>query len=118
MTLLLVALGAAVGAPVRYLTDRFARSRSGSALPWGTLAVNLAGSALLGLLVGLPAAPAWTALLGAGFCGTLTTYSTLSYEILELARAGTRARAAVYLTLSVLAGLGAAALGLLAGAAF
>jgi CrcB protein len=117
MTVLLVAMGAAVGAPLRYLTDRMVQSRYGSDFPWGTLTVNVAGSLLLGFLVGLPVGAAWTTLLGTGFCGALTTYSTFSYETLQLARAGTRVRAAVYVMLSILAGLGAAALGLLAGAA-
>ena len=117
MTVLLVALGAAVGAPLRYLTDRAVQARYGSAFPWGTLTVNVAGSLVLGFLVGLPVGPAWTALLGTGFCGALTTYSTFSYETLALARDGAGLRAAGYVTVSLLAGLGAAGLGLLIAAA-
>jgi CrcB protein len=113
MTVLLVALGAAIGAPLRYLTDRFVRSRSASAFPWGTLAVNMAGSLLLGLLAGLPAPGPVTALLGTGFCGALTTYSTFSWDTLTLVRAGARLSALAYVTVTVPAGLGAAALGLL-----
>jgi CrcB protein len=109
---LLVALGAAVGAPARYLTDRAVQRRLGTGFPWGTLTVNVAGSLLLGFLAGLPASPAWTALLGTGFCGALTTYSTFSWETLSLARAGARRRAAAYVLLSVTAGLAAAYLGL------
>ena len=118
MTLLLVAVGAAVGAPLRYLTDRAIQARYGSAFPWGTFAVNVAGSLLLGLLVGLPVAPWLASLLGTGFCGALTTYSTFSYEVLRLGRAGERSAAAAYAIGSVLAGIGAAWAGiLLAGAA-
>ena len=113
MTVLLVALGAAVGAPLRYLTDRTVQARLGTDFPWGTLAVNVAGSLLLGLLIGLPATPATTALLGTGFCGALTTYSTFSWETLTLARGGAGPRALAYVLLSVTAGLGAAAVGLL-----
>ncbi len=113
MTVLLVALGAAVGAPLRYLTDRAVRARFGGAFPWGTLAVNVAGSFLLGLLAGLPAGPAATALLGTGFSGALTTYSTFGWETLALLRDGARGRAAANALGSVLAGLGAAYAGLL-----
>ena len=117
MTVLLVVVGAAVGAPLRYLTDRAVQARHGSAFPWGTLTVNLAGSLMLGFLAGLPVGPNWTALLGTGFCGTLTTYSTFSYETLQLTREGARLRAAGYVVVSVLTGLGAAYLGLLTASA-
>jgi len=117
VTLLLVALGAAVGAPLRYLTDRAIQARHDSVFPWGTLTVNVAGSLLLGFLTGLPAAPAVAALLGTGFCGALTTYSTFSYETLRLARTGARFYAAANVVASVVAGLGAAALGFLAAQA-
>ncbi|HEX9999590.1 MAG TPA: fluoride efflux transporter CrcB [Actinoplanes sp.] len=113
MTALLVAVGAAVGAPLRYLVDRWMRGWLGEAFPWGTLTVNVAGSALLGFLAGLPAAGAGTALLGTGFCGALTTYSTFSWETLMLTRAGARRRALAYVALSLTAGLAAASLGLL-----
>ncbi|MDT5032414.1 MAG: fluoride exporter [Actinoplanes sp.] len=113
MTVLLVALGAAVGAPLRYLTDRAIQSRNPALLPWGTLTVNVAGSLLLGYLLGRPVGAAVTALLGTGFCGALTTYSTFSYEIFQLARTGNRLLAAAYAGGSLLAGLGAAYLGLL-----
>ena len=117
MTVLLVILGAAVGAPLRYLADRAVQERHESAFPWGTLIVNVGGSLLLGLLAGLPATGAAAALLGTGFCGALTTYSTFSYETLHLARGGLRWHAVANVTVSVLAGLGAAWLGVLLAAA-
>jgi CrcB protein len=113
VTVLLVALGAAVGAPLRYLTDLALRRRLGAAFPWGTLAVNVAGSLVLGLVVGLPAPPAVAALLGSGFCGALTTYSTFGYETLRLARDGRSRLAAANVLGSVVAGLAAAYLGIL-----
>ena len=112
MTVLLVALGAAVGAPLRYLTDRFVQSRHDSVFPWGTFAVNMAGSLLLGLLVGLPASGPVAVLAGTGFCGALTTYSTFSYETLRLAQDGARFYAAANVVANVVAGLGAAFVGL------
>ncbi len=63
MTVLLVALGAAVGAPLRYLTDRTIQARHDSVFPWGTLTVNVAGSVVLGFITGLPVAPAVAALV-------------------------------------------------------
>ncbi len=111
MTALLVALGAAVGAPLRYLTDRAVQARLGTAFPWGTLAVNVAGSLLLGFLVGLPVPPAAAALLGTGLCGALTTYSTFSYETLRLATSGRVGAALGNALLSVAATVAAASLG-------
>ncbi|GAA2626251.1 fluoride efflux transporter CrcB [Paractinoplanes durhamensis] len=117
MTLLLVAIGAAIGAPLRYLTDRAVQRRHESAFPWGTMTVNVVGSFVLGLLTAIPADPAFTALLGTGFCGALTTYSTFSYETLRLTQDGNRFHAAANVIVSVVAGLGAAAIGLILGRA-
>lgn len=108
MTVLWVALGAAVGAPLRYLVDRAVQTRHDSVFPWGTLTVNVAGSAILGFLLALPASPAITAVLGTGFCGALTTYSTLSYETLRLAQGRSYLLAGLNLLVSIIAGLGAA----------
>ena len=110
-TVLFVAFGAAIGAPARYITDRYVQARYGTGFPWGTLAVNVTGSLVLGLVLGMPLAPELTALVGTGFCGALTTYSTFSWEALTFARRGERAAAFAYVLVSVLAGLGAAALG-------
>ena len=107
MMILLVAAGAAVGAPLRYLTDRLVRHRTTTRFPLGTLIVNVAGSLLLGFLIGLPASEELTALLGTGFCGALTTYSTFGLETVELARR----HAILNVAASVLGGLGAAYLG-------
>jgi CrcB protein len=113
MTLFLVALGAAVGAPLRYLTDRAVQTRHDSAFPWGTLSVNVVGSFVLGLLTGLPVSASVAALWGTGFCGALTTYSTFSYETLRLAQTGARFYALMNVVASIVAGLGAASIGLL-----
>ncbi|RBY76488.1 CrcB family protein [Blastococcus sp. TF02-09] len=110
MTPLLVVLGAMAGAPLRLFAERLAVSRRGAGSVAGTLAVNVAGSALLGLLLGLAGVPAWgTALLGTGFCGALTTFSTLGAELVRLAEQGDRGPAAAYLGGTVVLGIGAAA---------
>ncbi|MFI0509156.1 CrcB protein [Streptomyces canus] len=112
MNWLLVVAGAVVGAPLRYLTDRAVQSRHDSVFPWGTLAVNVTGCLILGLLTGAAAAGAAGShlqlLLGTGLCGALTTYSTFSYETLRLTETGARFYAAVNVAVSVVAGLGAA----------
>lgn len=115
MTVLLVALGAAVGAPLRYLTDRFVQSRVDAVFPWGTLLVNVIGSFLLGLLVAMASDGRIdddvVALAGVGFCGALTTYSTFSYETLRLFEDGARWYAAANVVVSVVAAVVAAAAG-------
>jgi fluoride exporter len=110
MTAVLVFLGAAVGAPLRYLTDRLVQSRHDSLFPWGTFSVNLAGCLVLGALTGAMVSQPTLALLGTGFCGALTTYSTFSYETLRLTEQKAYLYAAMNLIVSVVAGLGAALL--------
>jgi CrcB protein len=112
MTILLVALGAAIGAPLRYLTDRAVQARHDSVFPWGTFSVNVAGSALLGFLAAVPAHTSVMALAGTGFCGALTTYSTFGYETLRLAEDGARLYAGLNAAASIIAGLGAAYCGM------
>jgi CrcB protein len=116
ITALLVVAGAALGAPLRYLADRAVQAWHDSLFPWGTFSVNVAGSFLLGAVVGA-APPAVVALAGTGFCGALTTYSTFGYETLRLAEEGAYLYAALNAVGSVVAGLGAAVCGGLVAAA-
>lgn len=115
MTALLVLLGGAIGAPTRYLTDVLVQSRHDSVLPWGTITVNVVGSFLLGLIAGLTYvshAPSWVlTLVGTGFCGALTTFSTFSYETVRLAEAGRWRAAAGNVAISLALGLVAVAVG-------
>lgn len=108
MTAVLVFLGAAVGAPLRYLTDRLVQSRHDSLFPWGTFSVNLTGCLILGTITALPGPV--LALVGTGFCGALTTYSTFSYETFRLIEQKAYFYAAMNVIVSVIAGLGAALL--------
>jgi fluoride exporter len=119
MSWLLVALGAAVGAPARYLTDRWVQSRHDSVFPWGTLVVNVVASFVLGLVTGAAGvvAPAVAAVVGTGFCGALSTYSTFSFETLRLLETRATVAALANVVFSLVAGLGAAALGWALGAA-
>ncbi|MFJ8232785.1 fluoride efflux transporter FluC [Streptomyces sp. NPDC094448] len=111
MTWLLVALGAAVGAPLRYLTDRAVQSRHESAFPWGTFTVNAVACLVLGATAGAAVSTELYALLGTGLCGALSTYSTFSYETLRLAETGRWPMAAANIAASVLVGTGALVLG-------
>lgn len=108
MTVLVVFLGAALGAPARYLLDRFVSARHSSDFPWGTLTVNVVGC----LLIGFVAGTSWMPLLGVGFCGGLTTYSTFSYETVKLLEAEKYRAALLNVVVSVVLGVGAASVGL------
>jgi CrcB protein len=111
MTALLVFVGAMVGAPLRYLTDRAVQSWHETLFPWGTFTVNLVGCLILGALSGAGSAlpsPVFS-LLGTGFCGALTTYSTFSYETVRLVEQKAYFPAVMYVVASVVAGTGAAA---------
>jgi CrcB protein len=113
---LAVATGAAVGAPVRFAVERWL----GAAWPWGTWLVNVVGSAVLGVLVGVTtaggASAPLVALVGVGFCGALTTFGGFAAQVLDLAvaprgdAAGSRAwRSLGYALASVAACLAVAA---------
>ncbi len=110
MTALLVVLGAVAGAPLRLLAGRLAERRGRDPAP-GTLVVNVAGSAVLGAVAGWAAAPGWAVVLvGTGFCGTLTTFSTFGADVVRLVEGRAVARAVAYVVASLVLGIGAAAL--------
>lgn len=109
----MIVLGAAVGAPARYLTDRTIQSRHGTVFPWGTLTANVVASLVLGAVTGAGTriSPELGALIGTGFCGALSTYSTFGYETMRLVQDGARFYAAANVAVSLVAGIGAAAFG-------
>jgi CrcB protein len=112
VTALLVVLGAVVGAPLRLFADRVATARRGGASVLGTLTVNVVGSAVLGVLLGLrDVSPAVVALVGTGFCGSLTTFSTFGTDVVRLVEQRVVLRAAAYAAGSLVLGLGVAAVG-------
>ena len=102
----------AVGAPARYLVDGLVADRVEGVFPWGTLAVNATGSLILGLLTGLslyhafPTTP--KVVLGTGFCGAYTTFSTFAFETMALTRQRDHLPAALNAFGSVAAGVIAA----------
>ncbi len=117
--LLAVALGGAFGAVSRYLVSGWvARLTHESAFPYGTLAVNVTGSFLLGLMMGLGGEgrlllpPAVRVVVGIGFLGAFTTFSTFSYETVEALRIGDFRVALGNTVVSVIIALAACWLGL------
>ena len=109
-------IAAAVGAPLRYLVDGAIAERAEGVFPWGTFVINASGSLVLGVLTGLglyhafPKVP--KVILGTGFCGSYTTFSTFTYETVELLEEGAVNEAARNAFGTLLVGAGAAALGL------
>ncbi len=118
---LVVAAGGFVGAPSRYLLDRAINRRIESDLPWGTFLVNISGSFVLGLLTGLSLSnhlsPLAKALLGTGFCGAYTTFSTFTFETIRLLEVGQILDAALNAFVSLTVGLLGAGAGLAIGLA-
>ena len=111
----LMAAGA-LGAPCRYLVDRYVQDRAQGAFPWGTFLINVSGSLALGFITGLalyhglPTTP--KVLLGTGFCGAYTTFSTFTFETVRLLEEGSTTEAFLNAAVSVLVGTAAAAIGL------
>jgi CrcB protein len=104
VTLLLVAVGGALGAAARYLLDRAIATRQTGPFPLGTLVINISGSMALGLLLGLAVAhqlpSSVVTLVGTGFLGAYTTFSTFTFETLRLLEDGAWRYAAWNLLLS------------------
>lgn len=105
LTVLFVALAGGLGAAARFALDGFIKERVPDGIPWGTIAINLSGSFLLGVVAGLAAgtlSPAIAHILGAGFLGGYTTFSAASFETVQLLRKG-EWRAAAFNAFGVLA---------------
>jgi CrcB protein len=118
--LALAMLGGALGAGLRYWLGAALLQKFGSGLPWGTVAANLGGSFLAGLLFAALAergalGDALRALLIVGLMGGLTTYSALMLELMAFGRGGHPERAMGYLALTLVGGLAPVWLGLRLG---
>ncbi len=121
-TLLGIAATGAIGALTRHHLGAFAHLSLNriavhtEAFPFGTLAVNVAGSFVLGLVTALASAGSITlvaaSILGNGFCGAVTTFSTVAVDLEQMVAARRFARAAIDLALTVVGGVAAAWLGL------
>lgn len=120
ITLLVVGAATAVGAVARYVLDQYVQYRNPGLFPRGIWLVNITGSFVLGLLVGLGARhglpPQVVTIIGTGFCGAYTTFSTFSYDLVHLCEKGQVRLSLLYAGASLAVGLAAAAEGLALGA--
>lgn len=115
--LLLVMLGGAIGSGARYLAGRVALGAFGPGYPWGTLAVNLIGGLLMGVLAGSvsrigESGETWRLLLGVGLLGGFTTFSAFSLDAMTMLERGDWGPALGYILASAIGSVVALALGL------
>ena len=114
-----IGLAGALGAVARYLLGYVIAQRSKSTFPMGTLIINVSGALLIGFIFALTTkrliSSSAQSILATGFLGGYTTFSTMSWEGVQLARGGNRARSLLYLGGNIVPGLLAAALGLALG---
>lgn len=116
-------LGSGFGGILRAYLSAYSPTLGSSGFPWATLFANLLGATILGFLAGLGYNPTSTnktvwAFLGVGFCGGLTTFSTLQLELFELLRTARIGIAIEYILFSIVLGLVALALGYRVGTFF
>jgi CrcB protein len=109
-TLFIIGSGSFLGGVARYLTARVVQNSFASAFPYGTMAVNLLGCLLIGLIFGISErtnmiSDEWRIFLTVGFCGGFTTFSTFANENMTLLRDGNFFYFALYTGLSVFLGL-------------
>jgi CrcB protein len=107
-TYLVIGSGGFIGANMRFILGRWVTQKWGTAFPYGTLIINLAGCFILGLFATLATRLAWNdnwrLLIAIGFVGAFTTFSTFEYETFELVRQGNLLRAGANVCGSVIFG--------------
>ncbi len=118
-----VAFGGAIGSVLRYLISSWFVGRFGAAFPWGTFAINVSGSLLIGIVLQLAMSragisPYFRLFFATGVLGGYTTFSSYSFEIYNLANAAPPAQSISYALGSVVAGVAAAYAGTLIVRAF
>lgn len=116
MSVLVIALGGALGALSRYGLGFWISSRWSQGFPLGTFIINITGAFLLGFLNilfidKLTISPLWRLGIGIGFLGSYTTFSTFGYEVIMLLERGSLITAGLYTLLSVIIGFVGVALG-------
>lgn len=120
LVFLTIALAGGAGAAFRMLLDTFITGRIKSDLPWATIVINLSGSFALGLIGGLVAASIlpgpWLQIAGTGFLGGYTTFSTTSYQTVQLLQKGDVLKSGINAVGTLFAATALAGLGLWIGA--
>lgn len=111
MAFLLVALGGAFGAPLRYLIDRAWHAPHVTLFPWGTFSASTLACGLLGFVSTLVLPEPWFGFVAVGFLGALSTYSTFAFDTVRLARGDNHLLALANAAISLLAGAAAALIG-------
>ncbi len=117
---LIIGLGGFLGANVRYLVGGWAAEKWGASFPFGTLLINVSGSFVLGVFLAVATGrlaldPRWRLFFAVGFLGAYTTFSTYTYETMQLVLAGGWWPGVLNLLFSNALGLGAALLGVAIG---
>lgn len=107
--LLFVGSGGFIGSVLRYFISQYIQSKPESGFPYGTLAVNIIGCFLIGIVYALfskgELTNDWKLFLATGICGGFTTFSAFSNEMLMLFKSGNITEGVIYLTVSIVAGL-------------
>jgi fluoride exporter len=116
--ILYVAAGSSAGGVTRYLSQQFVQKHFPSSIPFGTLAVNIIGCFLIGMIYGVGEkgqvmSPEMRILLATGFCGGFTTFSSFAFENMKLMQDGEYFYMAFYIAASVVIGFLAVFLGAL-----
>jgi len=111
MGYILVGIGGACGSLARYQLGKFISEKSKARFPWGTFVINISGSMLLGILSSMGASNNLYILLGDGFLGAYTTFSTFMYEGFNLFEENEKANALGYVLGSLILGVIGYALG-------
>lgn len=118
MIAILTFLAGASGAVTRFLLDAWTKQRWQSSFPLGTVVINITGSLFLGVLAGMvlfhDQSSTWQTVLGTGFCGGYTTFSTASFETVRLIQQRRRGLALLNALVSLVLSVAACALGLAA----
>ncbi len=119
VVVVLTILAGGLGAVARFVVDSLVRARSATTFPIGTLVINVTGSFVLGLITGVvlaAAAPdAWRTVVGTGFLGGYTTFSTASFETVRLVEQQRYRAAAAYGLGTLVTTTGVAAFGVWLG---
>jgi len=107
--LFFVGSGGFIGSVLRYFLSQYIQSKPESGFPYGTLAVNIIGCFIIGIVYALfsrgEITNDWKLFLATGICGGFTTFSAFSNEMLLLFKSGNITEAVIYLTVSIVAGI-------------